>query len=317
MDAIRYNDNLGYVKKSNSKRLISSSTKQVDTIDISQKTENRSSISIEKYGNLCMEKSPKDIIYTIKTETKPTIISKTSNVKMVLTTYQNILKNGAQRTKTKLKSILTRLGLLLQNGILPRKVSNGIDNMGSKLRRIERLSTEYVKTVEMSTSPKVVLGEEFRDSVAINARQHTPEKKENILLFENVNFAGMNSQQENMDILGFVHVPVHVVSIGKIEDPVEVFDITILDNHEFFANGILVHNCMDAMRYAIYSSGIHLFGQDDYTPNSWKGSGLGKAIKEDIMSQRNPNTNNGLPSMGQTSCMPRPTCRGLPGGLFR
>jgi phage terminase large subunit len=74
---------------------------------------------------------------------------------------------------------------------------------------------------------------------------------------------------------------------------------------------------MDSMRYAIFSHGIHLFGQDDYTPSSWKGSGLGKAIKEDIMSQRNPNTNNGLPSMGQTSCMPRPTCRGLPGGLFR
>jgi phage terminase large subunit len=74
---------------------------------------------------------------------------------------------------------------------------------------------------------------------------------------------------------------------------------------------------MDSMRYAIYSSNFSLFGQDDYTPSDWKGSGLGKAIKEDIMSLRNPSNNGRLPSMGQTSCTPRPTCRGLPGGLFR
>jgi PBSX family phage terminase large subunit len=30
----------------------------------------------------------------------------------------------------------------------------------------------------------------------------------------------------------------------------EVFDLTIQDAHEFFANGVLVHNCIDALRYA-------------------------------------------------------------------
>lgn len=33
----------------------------------------------------------------------------------------------------------------------------------------------------------------------------------------------------------------------------EVYDLTIEDAHEYFANGILVHNCMDAIRYAIYT----------------------------------------------------------------
>jgi intein/homing endonuclease len=33
----------------------------------------------------------------------------------------------------------------------------------------------------------------------------------------------------------------------------EVYDLTIEDAHEYFANGVLVHNCMDAIRYAIYT----------------------------------------------------------------
>src|SRR5690606_19760034 len=31
----------------------------------------------------------------------------------------------------------------------------------------------------------------------------------------------------------------------------EVFDIMVEDEHEYFANGVLVHNCIDASRYAI------------------------------------------------------------------
>jgi intein/homing endonuclease len=33
----------------------------------------------------------------------------------------------------------------------------------------------------------------------------------------------------------------------------EVYDLTVEDEHEYFANGILVHNCMDAVRYAVYT----------------------------------------------------------------
>ena len=30
-----------------------------------------------------------------------------------------------------------------------------------------------------------------------------------------------------------------------------VYDLTVEDAHEFFANGVLVHNCIDATRYAL------------------------------------------------------------------
>ncbi|NDB84971.1 MAG: hypothetical protein EB127_20055 [Alphaproteobacteria bacterium] len=29
----------------------------------------------------------------------------------------------------------------------------------------------------------------------------------------------------------------------------EVYDLTVEDVHEYFANGVLVHNCMDSIRY--------------------------------------------------------------------
>jgi hypothetical protein len=32
----------------------------------------------------------------------------------------------------------------------------------------------------------------------------------------------------------------------------EVYDITVEDDHEYFANGVLVHNCLDALRYNVF-----------------------------------------------------------------
>ena len=33
----------------------------------------------------------------------------------------------------------------------------------------------------------------------------------------------------------------------------EVYDLEVTEQHEYFANGVLVHNCMDATRYVILS----------------------------------------------------------------
>ena len=38
----------------------------------------------------------------------------------------------------------------------------------------------------------------------------------------------------------------------------EVFNLTVENNHEYYADGFLVSNCMDALRYALFT---HLFGK--------------------------------------------------------
>jgi phage terminase large subunit len=42
-----------------------------------------------------------------------------------------------------------------------------------------------------------------------------------------------------------------VVSVLHGGNAARVYDLTVAEQHEFFANGILVHNCMDAMRYGL------------------------------------------------------------------
>ena len=49
--------------------------------------------------------------------------------------------------------------------------------------------------------------------------------------------------------------PVQCRFIGKEE----VYNLTVKDDHEFFAEGILVKNCLDGLRYALFS---HFFGKD-------------------------------------------------------
>ena len=46
-------------------------------------------------------------------------------------------------------------------------------------------------------------------------------------------------------------VPLPIVSISASKARIErVFDLHVEDMHEYLANGVLVHNCMDAASYA-------------------------------------------------------------------
>lgn len=45
-------------------------------------------------------------------------------------------------------------------------------------------------------------------------------------------------------------VPLPIASICASKERVErVFDLQVEDMHEYLANGVLVHNCMDAVSY--------------------------------------------------------------------
>ena len=48
-----------------------------------------------------------------------------------------------------------------------------------------------------------------------------------------------------------VVAPVLVVAVSRMQHAEQTYDLTVEDAHEFFANGVLVSNSVDAMRYAI------------------------------------------------------------------
>ena len=86
-------------------------------------------------------------------------------------------------------------------------------------------------------------------------------KKDNSLQAEKNSFLfkGM-SEDSQQDLYERILQEEKIVSI-EYEDvgDIEVFDLTVKDNHNFFANGVLVHNCQDISNYKIRKS-VHPMG---------------------------------------------------------
>lgn len=67
------------------------------------------------------------------------------------------------------------------------------------------------------------------------------------------NIALKSFTRETIDIGGVVQPAVLQKIDGEIAGKEHVYDLTVECAHEYFANGILVHNCMDSIRYSLYS----------------------------------------------------------------
>jgi hypothetical protein len=61
-----------------------------------------------------------------------------------------------------------------------------------------------------------------------------------------VNFLSTNTANRNI-----APGSVQVIDIEKMTDLQDVYNLEVETDHEFFANGVLVHNCGDALRYPI------------------------------------------------------------------
>jgi intein/homing endonuclease len=70
----------------------------------------------------------------------------------------------------------------------------------------------------------------------------------------NANNAEVNLNHDTEELLSFAITTAKLkhFDIGESWSE-EVYDIMVEDCHEYFANGILVHNCVDALRYIVWS----------------------------------------------------------------
>ena len=70
----------------------------------------------------------------------------------------------------------------------------------------------------------------------------------------NANNAEMNLNHDTEELLSFAITTAKLkhFDIGESWSE-EVYDIMVEDCHEYFANGILVHNCVDALRYVVWN----------------------------------------------------------------
>lgn len=197
-------------------------------------------------GNFITEQEKREIISTTKTETvKTTIfqILKKSHPKSIWEKSINFLKNAL----TNKKRYSTKLDCMQINGIKAKQVKNGIGNMPlTAILEDQTCQKKNAIIAEKYSNQQHII----RNSVQTNAKVHGDEKTDLMMLLNVANYAEINSKQINIEDLGFVVDHVLRVEDGGIAD--KVYDITVEDTHEFFANGILVHNCIDALRYALY-----------------------------------------------------------------
>jgi intein/homing endonuclease len=203
-------------------------------------------IYTEKFGKMPMENlCQKDIISTIKMGILEIILLKIWNCSLATSIYPNIC--GPQRElKLPRKQWLSHRNMQ-KNGIIPRKEEHGMVNMQKNNTRIESLYQKFVNIV--GKPMKLWIIQILQNFVVINVDPMLEEKAGLIMKSDYVNDAGVHLPPTST--LGSDFVPVVVENVKTLPYSQPVYNITVDEEHEYFANGVLVSNC-DAMRYLCY-----------------------------------------------------------------
>ena len=213
----------------------------------------------ETYGSSIMELSQRDFMSIIKMKTLKIIESKTLNWLKGESIY-GFMRKSIYKMKhilQKLVRICTKHQKLPKNGIIQQKEENGIDYKGLKSLEIEQKKNTLASVVEVNSAQKHSV---FQNSVQIDAKVNGEEIRDLIMKKGNASTVVRPSLQTNIAKNDFVveFVAKSISTLKEYEQP--TYDIEVDDMHEFFANGILVHNCIDATRYVILEKVLGDYG---------------------------------------------------------
>ena len=213
----------------------------------------------ETYGSSIMELSQRDFTSTIKTKTLKITALRTLNWSREENIY-GFMRKSIYKMKhilQKLVRICTKHQKLPKNGIIQQKEENGIDYKGLKSLEIEQKKNTLASVVEVNSARKHSV---FQNSVQIDAKANGEEIRDLIMKKGHASTVVRPSLQTNIAKNDFVveFVAKRISTLKEYEKP--TYDIEVEDMHEFFANGILVHNCIDATRYVILEKVLGDYG---------------------------------------------------------
>ena len=191
-------------------------------------------------GNIIKEKYQKGIIFTTSTKLQPIIELKTSNLLKLVNILKCTVKKGQMIIQNGIKNFKLKVLQKPQNGIEVKKVLSGINNTPSNVI-LEILPMDKQNVLSVKQNSQRI--QQQPDSVQIIVNQHLEEKVDLITYQKNVKSANQHLSLTNIQELKLVAINV----LESLEE--EVYDIMVEDTHEYFANGILVHNCIDGTRY--------------------------------------------------------------------
>ena len=196
----------------------------------------------DKYGQTITERFLKGTTYTISMATN----SITTLATLSVYRLKSMLKNTRATGKV-CGLILKTYDLLLKPGTQVRKV---VRSMQELVRWLIQISSRKLKRVISA----VTTSRQENSGVLIgSAPRNVNQKLEgNPGLMMN-NESALNVVQVSLSISTqtpeLVAGRVLTVTEHGISD--RVYDLTVDEHPEFFANGVLVHNCIDALRYAL------------------------------------------------------------------
>lgn len=180
---------------------------------------------IDTYTKNISEKLKKDFTFITKMKIHLTTIFQTWSVLREKSIFQSIIKIGQQKKKSFLKIFyLQKHKKQQKNGINLKKAEHGIENMLKK--QYYAVKKESVLDVAKNILQKL----NYKSIVLKNAL--------------------INTKQENTDLK---HAELFLVKEKKVIDEhrADVYCLEVEDEHEFFANGFLVHNCSDSLSYLV------------------------------------------------------------------
>jgi len=145
-------------------------------------------------------------------------------------------------------------------GIVQKKAGRGIESLGKRRGKTESPYNYAVNSAEKNS--RLLLPTAIRGSAPITASRSGGGFKGLMTNSALALSAEKNSRVTSMHESNAV--PVFVLGVVELPGERPVYNLEIEEAHEFFANGVLVHNCIDSLRYILsYLTGSGEETQDE------------------------------------------------------
>lgn len=212
-----------------------------------------------KYGELTTVRSPKVITSITKMAIRSIIQSAISSAYRVTSTFPIMHKTLQMSGGIKCPNTLHRCVIKLLNGIGLKQVAHFTESLANVHGKAESRSRERANNVVSDL--KRLLRARMCVFAPINANLLSGFPPAWTTKCVYANSAVKNTPSTNITKIGSAHVYVVAAPAG-VRNPQAVYNLTVAAG-EYFANGVLVHNC-DALRYWVYFRARHdRFGGDE------------------------------------------------------
>lgn len=203
---------------------------------------------MSRSGSSITEKFLSAAKFITKTLIRRIMIFQTLNASRLKNTKRDIENGQVFEGEAKVNSsTLKQSEKKLKSGTKAKKAGNGIMNTESKPFSKKRPSSLNAKSAEKNT----IQHSTEHDSVQISAGQSTAGSQELIMKSDCASAVEENLQLTSIQNPPFAQPLVLQDIIVNREETQQVYDIEVNNTHEYFANGVLVHNCTDAIRYVV------------------------------------------------------------------